>query len=764
MSFGNFFSYTGVAKSSTSNSSDNNCPEYISALIEKVNQNDNISSKERTHLFGYLNKNYKIVSKDFIKNLKPTIEEYVPILVKHINNLSTDPIKETFYQILDDNGYDNIFNYIKINFKGNSAEDEGKMCQVLLGYIINKMINQEMTYDDINNLISSLLKTYNYSSKDNITTYFALLTLCYAFDKEEFIKEEFIKKNYPSIIGLPISGNYILMASTTYPSFPIESGYLVYGNSQIFKNLMTMDKSGNVTVKHKSKVEQIIHMVAKYILNIIRVSTNDINTHSIMRELLTYLSQIQQVTDIEHILCTCPLNLKTMMAFVDTLKLKQKTLDIYKKRILTILTTNPKACGCQFTEEIVDFEAVFSKKFIFAGSDYSPLEYKYVKQKAHFMANTHYEPVFKNSKIVNVKCYIKPHDYSNCVVSSYLNCFKFKNKEHQNYILNYYDCDAKDDIVSIYVKNVTNYNDNKKILVRMKYDMPESEKRKCKKYYFNINDIINIDFKTVIVNDYINTDFTIDMELFTKMYNFERFHTPEYETFFKDIMSCTNINDEKFYNHFKYCFPNINIKVSKLVHSPAEKNQIHEFSQKFYGTYLSDIDMSGQICQMDTKILPLMILTNYMIYNINALTLKDRPLIFKLLNALRSYKSGLAVEGDPTYSWSYKYLDTLIYVLYTLSGYTDAVYETAKNNFTNRLQEEYNHYTGYLLTNLKSESYQMTNLVNIYRLHIACIVGAFEKKSIQSICIRNIKLNTLIRPEAKEVVQDILSAFDKLII
>ena len=631
MSFGGFFSYaSAVKKNSNDLKKSDNKPDpvserYFNALLNA----EIITSKERKNLLGHMKKHNQYFNLSAVQKLKLSIDELQPIILEKVYNVTSSDVisKNLIYDILDTIEYEEIFKYISMNYKGTFDNDTDKMVSLLLRYLTTEIINQKLSFDDINCLMSYMLKVKN-SSYQNIvhiiTCHFALLILCYAYVKEEFVQD----KNCSSFIYKSVSSEYHAAGIQILTIFPRPTEYSLFDDysNNIFEHLMKKDNISNVTLKHKSKIEQIIHMTTKYLLNILRVTS----TIQPSREdtILNVLRSIQNVTNIDHFLISCPLNLNTMLLCIDKLLLNQKILDLYKKRILIILTTNQKACGCKYTDEIVEFEAVFSNKFIFAGSDYAPLQYKYVKQKGHLMKNTHYEPVFQNNRIVKLKYYIKPDQYSDCIVSNFLNCFKMKNKEHQNYILNYYDCDVEDIGISVYGQRII-LEDNKSTIIRMRYDMSESEKEKCKKYYFKVDDIININFKVVVVNKIINTNFKIDTNLFFKLYDFDKFTTPEYESFFKKMMGCEDVKNDKYCKYLKHCFPNLGIKISKLCHSPAEKKEIIDFSQKFYDTYVKPKMILNEITT-----LPVMLLTNYVIYNINVFTVEHKRFISNLFESL----------------------------------------------------------------------------------------------------------------------------------
>lgn len=558
--------------------------------MEDIVKKDTISSSEKKDLFQFLisEKEYKItddikrhldvlqicnIVRDRISIMDPPFSTY---LTPESQQKQVEKIDDTI-ECLHDLDVCIMIDYLFSRpTKNIEMVDSDRLIEFLMNYVVWKIINQMLSYDELNYIIN-----IPHQSKTNYETIHRINThkLGYMFHMLHYV---YTLDSYKNRHRDVISAGKILYANTNNTINFSRTNYLNQNWHNFLSDVLKYNDpddenelfdSNIANFKQKEKVEQIIYMFVRTVAGVI----SSMPLSAINQQLSSYNSKdtdigqyinilniIHKKYDINRVLQVCQFAVPVMIKIGEEFDLNKKTITVYKRRILNNLAVNPKSCGCQYTDEIVNFEAVMTNKFIIGGSDNAPLEYKHVKNKAYIMDTAHYEPIFEGDRIVKIKYYVKI-SHNICDNMKYLKSFKFKSDEYKEYMINYYDCNIADGTVNVRgIVKSTVHNQKDINIKRLTNTETGADRNNCTDIYFKMDDILSINFKNIKVHKVLADIYQFDIELAKKIYDFENYESDEFKLILDEIDKLGK--DSNVAGYMRYLIstmPNIFLKTTK---------------------------------------------------------------------------------------------------------------------------------------------------------------------------------------------------------
>jgi hypothetical protein len=254
---------------------------------------------------------------------------------------------------------------------------------------------------------------------------------------------------------------------------------------------------------NNEKNEKILHPESTKILNHLlkNILCNCINADIYILALLNDFSEYYPYFN--NVLHSVNFNMQQIIHLSKYVMLNQNAINYLKQIILQNLSVNPQYCGCKnIVDKIVNFEGIIGIKFIFAGSDYSNIDYKLINNKKICFNTYHYQPVFNNKGIVDIDIHLKSFINNNCSTLAFLNSFVFKNKDHKKYFLKKYGYNVYDNFIIMEgnIKSKPYRLSSETLHNSYKYQYiidVSGNKDQFKTYIINIDDITFANYKTI---------------------------------------------------------------------------------------------------------------------------------------------------------------------------------------------------------------------------------------------------------------------------
>lgn len=455
------------------------------------------------------------------EHIKKLRDEHIKKIQNLYNTITEDPKKLTasIAKILGTKHTVNAVhtNYVKYESQYGYYSYTHDLNNILTDDIMEQLEIFEMCKEDV---IGKILKFNNYQK--------------YLFDKikkhalsleeiEELIKHESIVTSFKEeIIKLTVLYAVELCEfnDVSYVYSSINQHCILYQPSHVEKILKNDTTNQYNTPKSKNERHQIFNKIISFILILLNCE-NDYC--SIYAELSLF---IKYYPNCYYYLMNYPLKNNVMISLTEHLPLPDKIVQHYKKNILRNMQLDHLSCECSITQEIRPDKRY--NAYMFAGSDNEPFNIKSCKKKV-YDSNCHYQPIFENNKIIDIKYYETGN--KKCNNLTFLKLFKFKSIEYQKYLLGKYlvKYPTFDNTLSfqnnvnskfIVVNGCGHIGGTTMVEISRIYDKSDPNFYSyCK---VDINKINHIGYNNIVVNDYEIYDtsiFKIDYALVKKAYD-----------------------------------------------------------------------------------------------------------------------------------------------------------------------------------------------------------------------------------------------------
>jgi hypothetical protein len=376
--------------------------------IESLLSNEYLQESDEKEICDLVKQNLSVLSKvNITKISKQRLQELTKEILKTPFNIN---YKKDLLLCFNNTFYNCDPMLILNEIKNNLMTAPSWMCHhVLCCYVIEQIYKNVYGYSEIKVLYDAC------NTKDHLI--YCLLVF------RSIMNDEFIHINsYYNLSSYYIENNYEQFISN------LKSGIH-------FKN------EKNDIVLHPESTKILNYLLRNILCN---YSSDDAVKFALLNDFSKNYPYFNSV------LYSMEFSMQQIMHLTKKIILNQNAINHFKKIILQNLSFNPKYCGCtNVVEKIVNFEGIIGRKFIFAGSDNSNINYKLIKNKKIICNTFHYQPVFSNKGIVDVDIHLKILMESPCNTLSFLNSFIFKNKDYKIYLLKHYGYNVANDKVIV---------------------------------------------------------------------------------------------------------------------------------------------------------------------------------------------------------------------------------------------------------------------------------------------------------------------------